>query len=48
MPLLRTLTTKPLARAPRAAMLSPRMIQATRTYAAEAGGKFSRSKPHFK
>jgi hypothetical protein len=29
-------------------MLAPRMFQATRTYAADAGGKFSRSKPHFK
>ena len=33
--------------APRAAMLTPSLVGAVRSYAAEAGGRFSRSKPHF-
>ena len=45
----RSLLTGPAGRnvrAPRAAMLTARLP--TRSYAAEAGGKFSRKKPHFK
>ncbi|KAK4686615.1 elongation factor Tu, partial [Tremellales sp. Uapishka_1] len=50
-PILRSLSTKttsPLSRASRSSMLVSRAAtEASRGYAAEAGGKFSRSKPHF-
>jgi hypothetical protein len=45
----RTFATAPLrqSRAPRSAMIVPQLLS-TRSYAAEAGGRFNRSKPHFK
>ncbi|KAL1406289.1 translation elongation factor Tu [Vanrija albida] len=43
----RAFATRPSVAAPRAAMLAPRAAGAVRTYAAEAGGRFARTKPHF-